>query len=174
MIMALAAGAELMNGRRIWGVKGEPGFWSGNINSEHNSQFFADPYSFSHITHGILLFGLLRLIAGKLPLRARALMVLALECGWEVLENTDMVINRYRAATISLNYYGDSIVNSMSDVLFCMLGFTIASMLPARISLLLVLMLELGLALWIRDGFALNVIMLIHPFAAIRAWQSAA
>ena len=173
MLMALTAGVELINGRRVWGVKGEPGFWSGDINSEHNSQFFADPYSFSHITHGVLLYAFAWMIARKLPLRVRALIVLALECGWEVLENTDMVINRYRAATISLNYYGDSIVNSMSDILFCMLGFTIAAMLPARMSLALVLMLEIGLALWIRDDFALNVIMLIHPFAAIRAWQAA-
>jgi hypothetical protein len=173
MMMALAAGVEMMNGRRIWGIKGEAGFWSGDINSEHNSQFFADPYSFSHITHGILLYAFAWMIARNLPLRIRALIVLALECGWEVIENTDMVINRYRAATISLNYFGDSIVNSMSDILFCMLGFTIASMLPARMSLLLVVMLEIGLALWIRDDVALNVIMLIHPFAAIRAWQSA-
>jgi hypothetical protein len=171
-MMALAAGVEMLNGRKIWGIKGEPGFWSGDINSEHNSQFFADPYSFSHITHGILLFGLLRLVARELPMRTRALIVLALECGWEIVENTNTVIERYRAATISLRYFGDSIVNSMSDILFCMLGFAIASMLPARISLVLVLLLEIGLALWIRDDVALNVIMLIHPFAAIRAWQS--
>jgi Protein of unknown function (DUF2585) len=171
--MALAAGVELINGRRIWGVKGEPGFWSGDINSEHNSQFFADPYSFSHITHGVLLYGLAWLIAAKMPVRTRALIVLAIECLWEVIENTNAVIERYRAATISLHYYGDSIVNSMSDILFCMLGFALAAMLPVRASLLLVLMLEVGLALWIRDDFALNVIMLVHPVAAIRAWQSA-
>jgi hypothetical protein len=124
-IMATAASAELAMGRKLWGVSGQPGIWSGDINSEHNSQFFADPYSFSHITHGILFYGLLRLIGRDLPVRMRALVVLMFDAGWEVLENTDMVINRYRAATISLHYYGDSIVNSMSDIGFCMMGFAL-------------------------------------------------
>ena len=172
--MPLLAGLiEHHNGRRIWGIKGEPGLWSGDIHSEHNSQYFADPYSFSHITHGVLLYGLAWLVARKLSVWTRALMVLALECLWEVVENTDTVIERYRAATISLHYYGDSIVNSMSDILFCMIGFTIASIVPTRASIALVVLLEVALALWIRDNVSLNVIMLIHPFAAIRDWQNA-
>ena len=120
-------------GRKIWGISGQPGIWSGDINSEHNSQYFADPYSFSHITHGILLYGLLWLTGRNLPVRIRALIVLAMEAGWEVLENSDMVINRCRAETISLHYYGDSVVNSMSDIMFCMMGFTLAYLLPTRI-----------------------------------------
>jgi hypothetical protein len=159
-------------GRKIWGISGQPGIWSGDINSEHNSQYFADRYSFSHITHGILLYGLLWLTGRNLPVRIRALIVLAMEAGWEVLENSDMVINRYRAETISLHYYGDSVVNSMSDIMFCMMGFTLAYLLPTRMAIILVIALEVALALWIRDGFLLNVIMLIHPFSAIRTWQA--
>ncbi len=167
----MAAATELSMGRKIWGIEGQPGVWSGNINSEHNSQFLADPYSFSHVTHGILFYGLLRLVGGNLAVRTRALIVLAIEAGWEVVENTDFVINRYRAATISLHYYGDSVMNSMSDIGFCMIGFTLAYLLPTRMTIVLVIALEVMLALWIRDGFTLNVIMLIHPFAAIRNWQ---
>jgi Protein of unknown function (DUF2585) len=92
-IVTAAATAEMAIGRKIWGIGEQPGIWSGDINSEHNSQFIADPYSFSHITHGIFLYGLLRLIGRNLPVRVRALLVLALEAGWEVLENTDFVIN---------------------------------------------------------------------------------
>jgi len=172
-IVAIAASIELAMGRKIWGISGQPGIWSGDINSEHNSQFVADPYSFSHLTHGILLYGLLWLTGRNLPVRIRALFVLLFEAGWEVLENTDLVINRYRAETISLHYYGDSVVNSMSDIMFCMMGFTLAYLLPTRISIILVIALEVVLALWIRDGFMLNVIMLIHPFSAIRTWQAA-
>ena len=95
-----------------------------------------------------------------------------LEAGWEVLENTDMVINRYRAETISLHYYGDSVMNSMGDVAACMVGFLLAWLLPTRMAIVLVVVLEVALAVWIRDGLALNVIMLIHPVGAIRTWQN--
>lgn len=161
-------------GRKLLGIGGEAGTWSGDVNSEHNSQFLADPYSFSHITHGILLYGLAWLMVRRLPVSTRALMVLAIEAAWEVVENTDFVINRYRAATISLHYYGDSVMNSMSDIGFCMIGFTLASLLPTRTTIVLVIALELMLALWIHDNFTLNVIMLIHSFASIRAWQGSA
>jgi hypothetical protein len=100
-------------------------------------------------------------------------MALALEATWEVFENTNMVIERYRAATISLHYYGDSVMNSMCDILTCMAGFALAAILPTRVTIIAVLVLEIGLALWIRDSLLLNIVMLIHPFATIRAWQSA-
>jgi hypothetical protein len=160
-------------GRRWWGINNIAGIWSGDIWSSHNSQFFADPYSFSHLTHGMLMFGGCWLIAGNLPVQIRALMTLVVEATWEVVENTDMMIRRYRAATISLNYYGDSVANSMSDIVFCMIGFSIAYLLPTRVTIALVILLELGLALWIRDSLLLNIVMLIHPIPALRAWQSA-
>jgi Protein of unknown function (DUF2585) len=170
-IIALAAAIELAMGRKIWGVGGQPGIWAGDINSEDNSQYLTDPYSFSHVTHGILLYGLLSIVARKLPRGARALIALAFEAGWEVLENSNMVIERYRAATISLHYYGDSVMNSMCDILTCMLGFMLAAILPARVTIATVFVLEIGLALWIRDGLLLNIVMLIHPIPAIRTWQ---
>jgi hypothetical protein len=171
-ILGLAGVLELAMGRKIWGVSGQPGIWSGDINSSHNSQYLTDPYSFSHLTHGILLYGLTWLFARKMPLAGRALIAIAIEAAWEVFENTDMVIQRYRAATISLHYYGDSVMNSMCDILTCMLGFALAAVLPTRVTIVTVFVFEIGLALWIRDSLLLNIVMLIHPLGSIRAWQS--
>ena len=173
-IIAAAAGAEHLLGRKLWGINGEPGVWSGNVQSRHNSQFLFDPYTFSHITHGMLWYGLMWLAARRLPARLRILIAIAIESAWEVIENTDMVIRRYRAATISLHYFGDSIVNSMGDIAACIAGLMLAWLLPARLSILFVVLLELILALWIRDNIALNVLMLIHPIRAIERWQMAA
>lgn len=170
--IALAAISELAMGRKIWGISGEPGVWSGDVNSSHNSQFLTDPYTFSHITHGMLFYGLFWIVARRMPVRMRALMTVALEAAWEVVENTDMIIQRYRAATISLHYYGDSVMNSMCDILACMAGFAFAYLLPPRVSIIFVIALEVFLAIWIRDGLFLNIIMLIHPIAAIRTWQA--
>ena len=170
--IALAAVAELAMGRKIWGISGQPGVWSGDINSSHNSQYLTDPYTFSHITHGMLFYALTWLVARNLPVRVRALIALTVEAAWEIVENTDMIIQRYRAETISLHYYGDSVMNSMCDILACMVGFGLAYLLPRRISIITIIVLELTLALWIRDGLILNIVMLIHPVPAIRAWQS--
>jgi Protein of unknown function (DUF2585) len=170
--IALAGIAELAMGRKIWGISGQPGVWSGDVNSSHNSQFLTDPYTFSHITHGRLFYGLFWIVARRLPVRMRALMTVIVEAAWEVLENTDTIIQRYRAATISLHYYGDSVMNSMCDILACMIGFTLAYLLPTRVSVVFVIALEVFLALWIRDGLLLNIIMLIHPIGAIRTWQA--
>ena len=169
--IALAAAAELAMGRRLWGIKGEPGVWSGDIFSSHNSQYLTDPYTFTHVTHGALWYALLWLVGRKLTLRARFMLAVALECAWEVFENTDFVIHRYRAVTISLDYYGDSVMNSMCDVVAGIVGFLIAAVLPARATVLLVFLLEAALALWIRDSLLLNLVMLIRPIQAIREWQ---
>jgi uncharacterized protein DUF2585 len=171
-IMALAASVELINGRKIWGISGQPGVWADDVNSSHNSQYLTDPYTFSHITHGMLFYALTWLVARNLPVRVRALIALAVEAAWEIVENTDTIIQRYRAATISLHYYGDSVMNSMCDILACMVGFGLAYLLPRRVSIITVVVLEVALALWIRDGLILNIVMLIHPVPAIRAWQS--
>jgi hypothetical protein len=172
-IMALTAALEHAMGRKIWGVSGRPGLWSADINSEHNSQYLTDPYTFTHILHGILFYGLFWLAAGKtLPVRMRALLALLLECGWEVLENSDMIIERYRAQTISLHYYGDSIVNSMCDVTAAMVGFLLASRLPWPVTVAGAVAVEIVMALWVRDNLSLNIIMLIHPVQAIKLWQA--
>ena len=170
-LMSTTALVELSMGRRVWGTGGIPGLWSGDIWSEHNSQFLFDPYTFTHISHGILLYALMTLAFRKLPASTRLLLAAGLEGAWEVLENSDFIINRYRAETISLNYFGDSVVNSMGDILACIGGFLLASRLPKRATLLLTIGLELGLLIWTRDNLTLNIVMLIHPSRVIRAWQ---
>ena len=171
LVMLTAAAAEFAMGRKVWGVGGRPGLWSGDIWSSHNSQFLFDPYTFTHITHGILLYAFLTLTFKTLPVSNRLLLAVGLESAWEVLENTTMVIERYRAETISLNYYGDSVMNSMGDILACMTGFVLASRLPKRVTALGAVGLELLLVVWTRDNLALNLVMLIHPSRAIRIWQ---
>jgi Protein of unknown function (DUF2585) len=170
-LIGLAGAAELAMGRKLWGVSGQPGIWSGNIWSEHNSQYMTDPYTFSHLTHGVLWYALLSLVAKQLPVRMRFVLAVGLEAAWEVFENTDMVIERYRAATISLNYYGDSVMNSMCDILASVAGFVLAALLPARLTIVAAVVLEIALALWIRDSLLLNLLMLIRPIQAIRTWQ---
>ena len=171
ILMGAAAVLESLMGRTLWGTSGVAGLWSGDIWSSHNSQFLFDPYTFTHITHGVLLYGLLAVLAKALPISTRLVLAVALESAWEVFENTNLVIERYRAETISLNYYGDSVVNSMGDILACMLGFTLASRLPKRVSILGTVGLEILLVIWTRDNLALNLVMLIRPSRAIRMWQ---
>jgi len=171
VLMTLAAASEFSMGRRLWGINGKPGLWSGDIWSNHNSQYLTDPYSFTHITHGILLYGVLRVFTNTSPASMRLIVAVGLESAWEVLENTDLVIQRYRAETISLNYYGDSILNSMGDIATCMLGFLLALRLPKRVTIIGTLVLEIVLLVWIRDNLSLNILMLIRPTRSIRMWQ---
>src|SRR5258708_38228030 len=160
-------------GRSPLGPDGKFGLWESSIWSNECSQRLADPYSFSHIGHGILFFGLLWLVVRNLPLRHRFLIALVLEASWELLENSPLIINRYRAGTIAQGYVGDSVMNSLSDIIMMSLGFVFASRVRPWISVALLLTMEIGCALWIRDNLTLNVIMLIHPIAAIKAWQMA-
>ena len=172
-ILVLTAGVELWMGRSPLGPDGKFGWWDGNIWSSENSQRLADPYSFSHIVHGILFYAALCLLARKLPVRQRLLIALVFEAGWEMLENSPFIINRYREATISLGYVGDSVLNSLSDILMMTIGFLFAFRVPWRVSVAAVIIMEIGCALWVRDNLTLNIIMLIHPFDAIKHWQMA-
>jgi Protein of unknown function (DUF2585) len=173
-MMAFTATVELWMGRLPFCKCGTIRFWAGNIWSNESSQQFTDPYSFTHILHGVIFYGLIWLVAGKrLPVRARLLMAVVLECGWEMLENSSFIINRYRADTVSLGYYGDSVLNSMGDICSMMVGFALAWKLPVRVTVAGAVLLDLALLFWIRDSLALNIIMLIHPIAAIKAWQMA-
>jgi uncharacterized protein DUF2585 len=170
-IVALTAAVELWMGRLPLGPDGRFGLWEGDIWSSEQSQRFADPYSFSHVVHGVLFYGLLWLAARRLPLRHRFLLALLIEAGWEILENSPIVIHRYRAVTIALGYEGDSVLNSLSDILMMSLGFLLASRARVWVSVAVVLMLEVGCLIWVRDNLTLNVIMLVHPIEAIKAWQ---
>jgi Protein of unknown function (DUF2585) len=146
--------------------------WHGDILSAENSQHLADWYSPSHLIHGLLFYALLWLVARRWTLDLRAVAALLIESAWEIIENSPMVIDRYRAATISLGYSGDSVVNSVSDILFMLIGFWLAARLPVAVSVALALVLELVAGYVIRDNLTLNIIMLLYPIDAIRAWQA--
>ncbi|MGE3278545.1 MAG: DUF2585 family protein [Candidatus Altimarinota bacterium] len=143
--------------------------WSGDINSAENSQQIFDPYTFSHITHGLLFFLFFNLF--PIPWWKKLLFAVAAESAWEILENTDLVINRYREGTISLGYYGDSILNSVMDTLAMIAGFLFASKYRWWLTVLAILVLEVFLLWLIRDNLILNIIMLIYPFEYIKSWQ---
>ena len=145
--------------------------WHGAVISSENSQHLSDWYTPSHIIHGILFFGLFTLLFRKASLTVRLALSLALECAWEILENTDMVINRYREATISLDYFGDSVINSSADILAMVAGFFLAARLPVWASVGLIVLFEAVTTYLIRDGLALNILMLVWPLEAVKAWQ---
>ena len=146
--------------------------WHGIVASSENSQHLFDWYSPSHVIHGFLFYGLFWLVGRRWPVGARLLLTVFAEASWEVFENSAFVIERYRAATISLDYYGDSIVNSVSDVACCVVGFAAARRLPVRATVALAVAFELVVGFAIRDNLALNIIMLVHPLDAIKVWQA--
>jgi hypothetical protein len=173
MIAVQAVTLHLM-GRVTIAKSGHVKLWHGVVQSPENSQHIADWYSFTHIIHGFILYGILRKVAPRLPAGVRFVLAVGLEALWEVVENSPTIINRYRAETISLDYYGDSIVNSVADVLFCAIGYGLARKLPVVATVGLAIAIEAVLAVCIRDNLTLNLIMLIWPLAAIKHWQAAA
>jgi hypothetical protein len=167
----LATGLQLHHQGRLWLCACRARFWSGNICSSENSQQFLDSYSFTHVLDGLVYFILLKLLLPRVRPLWRLCLAIAFAAGWELLENANLVINRYRAATAALGYAGDTVVNSLGDTLCCALGFMIARAFGWRRSVIPFVVTEVVLLFWIRDGLILNVIMLIHPIQAIRIWQ---
>lgn len=147
--------------------------WHGETMSSENSQHLMDWYTPSHLLHGLLFYGALWLVARRLSIGWRLVIAILVECAWEILENTDRVIERYREVTISLDYYGDSVINSVFDILAMVLGFWLAQRIPVLASVALIIGFEVLTAIVIRDGLALNILMLLFPLDIIREWQSA-
>ena len=173
-ILAAAAAILLAMGRHPICTCGVVDLWVGARDSPKTSQMLADWYSLSHIVHGLLFYAALWLTARRWPIEGRFLAAMLIEASWEVVENTPFVIDRYRATTAALGYTGDSVINSLSDILMMALGFMLARKLPVRASILLLLALEIVPLFVIRDNLALNVWTLIAPSKVVQAWQAGA
>jgi len=172
--LLLLAGAILLAMGRIPICKcGYVKAWHGIVFSSENSQHLSDWYTFSHIIHGFAFYLLFWAIGRRFgwPLGLRLVLAIVLESAWEIFENTPLVINRYRSVTIALDYYGDSVLNSLADIAAMVVGFFLAARLPVTVVVSLTIAMELLVAYWIRDNLTLNIIQLIHPFESILRWQ---
>jgi hypothetical protein len=148
--------------------------WHGVVMSSENSQHLSDWYSPSHIIHGFIFYGVLWLISRSVPMSfgTRLILAVAIEASWEVIENTDWLINRYRGQTVALDYYGDSVINSVADTLFMILGFLLARWWPVWLTVAVAVGLELIVGYMIRDNLTLNLLMLLWPVQSIFDWQA--
>lgn len=167
-----AAAALLRLEGRLWICScGKLLIWVGQVCSSNNSQHFFDPYSFTHVLHGFLLFWLIAWLVPRLESSWQLTLAIVVEAAWEVFENTNFIIERYRTATAALGYNGDTVINSLGDILCCLVGFMIARRLGFRRSVIAFVVLEFVLILWIRDSLLLEILMLLFPLDAIKALQ---
>ncbi|TMJ15373.1 MAG: DUF2585 domain-containing protein [Alphaproteobacteria bacterium] len=172
LLVAAAAAILLWNGRPPICTCGTVKLWVGTVNGPDNSQHIADWYTPSHIIHGFLFYLLGWLFLKRNPPGDRLIGAVLIEAGWEILENSRFIIDRYREETAALGYTGDSVINSVADIGWMILGFAIARRLPVKWTVALAILFELGTLATIRDNLTLNVIMLVAPSDAIRAWQA--
>ena len=156
---------------RLWVCAcGSIQLWAGQICSANNSQHFLDPYSFTHVLHGFLFFWMIAWLL-RLNVNWQLALAVVVEAAWEVFENTNFIIDRYRSETAALGYNGDTVVNSFGDILCCLIGFIVARRLGLRRSLVVFAILELVLIVWIKDSLLLEILMLVVPIDTVRAWQ---
>jgi hypothetical protein len=172
-IILAAAIAEYLMGHLLICKCGYVKLWHFEVESAENSQHLIDWYSPSHLIHGFLFYWLLWLLSRWLPMSfgLRLVLAVAIEASWEVIENTDWVINHYREMTISLDYYGDSVINSVSDILFMVAGFCLAARLPVWLTVFIAVALEIFIGAMIRDNLTLNVLMFLWPLDSVLHWQ---
>ncbi|MFN0195600.1 MAG: DUF2585 family protein [Planctomycetaceae bacterium] len=157
---------------RLWTCAcGSLAIWKSNVISQHSSQHLFDPYAFTHVLHGVILFWGLNAIRALRSPAWKLWWCIALEGLWEILENSPLIIDRYRNETAALGYEGDTIINALGDIFSCALGFELTRRLGFRRSLAFFVGLELVLLFWIRDNLTLNVLMLVWPIEAIKNWQ---
>ncbi|TNC74867.1 DUF2585 family protein [Rubellimicrobium roseum] len=174
LILAVAAAWLLADGRAPLAPSGRILLWYDDPWGAEGSQHLFDWYSPSHLIHGLLFYAGLWLVARRLAIGWRFALAVLVECTWELVENSDAVIERYRTATVSKDYLGDTVLNSVADVVCMALGFWLARRLPVWISAALILLFEVVTVWLIRDGLALNVLMLLWPVEAVREWQAVA
>jgi hypothetical protein len=172
-VAGLAAGVLFWMGQIPMCKCGYIKLWHGGRADSEMSQHLADWYTYSHVLHGIIFYWLLSIVSrGYLSVGARLVIAMFVEAGWEILENTPLIINRYRAVTISRDYFGDSILNSAGDMLAMLVGFLLASRLPAWVTVILLIATEVILLALIRDNLTLNIVMLLYPQEWIKQWQA--
>lgn len=173
VITAIAAGILLWMGRIPFCSCGTIKFWHSGSNDAETSQHFTDWYTYSHVLHGVIFYWILwAVFRGRLSVAARLVIAMLLEAAWEVFENTGFIIERYRAQTISRTYTGDSVINSVGDMLATLFGFLVAARLPAWLTVVLLIGTEITMLVLLRDNLILNIIMLVYPLDAIRQWQA--
>jgi len=173
LVVGLAAAIELAMGRHPICTCGTIELWVGERDSPKTSQMLSDWYSLSHVVHGLLFYAALAIAARRWPLEWRFVAAVLVESCWEVLENTPQVIERYRSTTAASGYTGDSVINSVSDILMMVVGFALARKLPVWGAVLLLLVLEIVPLVVIRDNLTLNIWSLVAPSKALQAWQAA-
>lgn len=172
-LVLMSTAVELHLQGRMWSCSCGHWLWTSDAWSPQTSQLFLDPYSLTHILHGVMFAGLLALLIRRMSPEWRFVSAIIIESCWEIIENTNTIIDRYRHATAALGYHGDTVVNSLGDITCCAIGFLIARNFGWVRGIIFFVAVELVLVFWIRDSLLLEILMLIYPVDFIKGWQMA-